>query len=88
MEYDPMEYLCIQVNREENHIQIKKEDLCERKCENKSCTLICPTGVYHWQQKLAVRYWRCLECGACQIVCPNISWSFPSPPYGVSYKKN
>lgn len=88
MQYDPLDYLQVQVDKKKNHIQIIHPERCQKNCDNKACTIICPTDVYHFQEFLDVRYWRCLECGACEIVCSNISWIFPLPPYGVSYKKN
>lgn len=85
--YDPIDLLTITVHRERNHIGIKSEKQCTT-CTSKICTLICPTEVYYWKDRLDIKYWRCLECGACEIVCSNIDWNYPLPPYGVSYREN
>lgn len=86
MEYDPMKYLVIKPDQK-NHIKIKNQRECHLQCKRKECTIICPTDVFFFHEHLEIRYWRCLECGACAIICQNIEWEFPHPPYGVSYKK-
>ena len=43
-------------------------------CLDKTCTIICPANVYSYSEtdkKLTVSYEKCLECGACRIVCKN-----------------
>ncbi len=87
MEYDPVECLEIRPHKERSHIEIIDKSACHR-CESKACTLVCPTGVFYWKDGLDIKYWRCLECGACEVTCSKIEWSFPTPPYGVSYRKN
>lgn len=87
MEYDPVELVTILPHKERNHITIKNEKEC-KECAARVCSVICPTAVYYYKDKLDIKYWQCLECGACEIACSNIEWKFPMPPYGVSYKKN
>ena len=47
-----------------SHLQPVQE--CCRICNSKICTIICPAGVYEWDErlnKLIVNYENCLECG-------------------------
>ena len=61
------------------------------KCKEKTCTFICPAGVYSVDEntkEIVVQYENCLECGACRIACPygTIEWEYPEAGYGVIYK--
>ena len=43
-------------------------------CIDKTCTIICPANVYNYneaEKKLTVSYEKCLECGACRLICKN-----------------
>ncbi|NMA69771.1 MAG: 4Fe-4S dicluster domain-containing protein [Desulfitobacterium sp.] len=73
-----------------NHIKIKNPDLC-LKCKDKVCTFICPAHVYDWDEeenRIAVGYEGCLECGTCRVACTddNILWEYPRGGFGVSWK--
>ncbi|NLP44420.1 MAG: 4Fe-4S dicluster domain-containing protein [Peptococcaceae bacterium] len=73
-----------------NHIKILNNDVCLR-CETKPCTFICPAHVYDWDEeenRIAVGYEGCLECGTCRVGCPyeNIKWEYPRGGFGVSWK--
>lgn len=73
-----------------SHLKPVQED-CQ-KCESKICTIICPAGVYEWDeesQKMIVNYENCLECGACRIACKNCSlgWEYPKGNKGVTFKQ-
>ncbi len=86
---DPVRENNIVVNSKESHIQIKRDLSCRKKCDDKPCTHFCPSQVFHWQNEaIEVRYWRCLECGACLVGCPyqNIALKYPEPPYGIQYR--
>ena len=70
-----------------SHLKPVQED-CQ-KCESKICTIICPDGVYEWDeesQKMIVNYENCLECGACRIACENC-WEYPKGNKGVTVKQ-
>ena len=50
-------------------------------CIEKTCTIVCPANVYSYnenEKKLAVSYEKCLECGACKVVCKHIQWTYPN----------
>lgn len=60
-------------------------------CAEKPCTMICPANVYNYneaEKKLTVSYEKCLECGACRIVCNHIKWEYPESGKGVVFKKS
>ena len=66
------------------------EELC-RECGKRTCTYICPAGVYEWREaegRVHVAYENCLECGACRVACgmSSIEWSNPAWGEGVAYK--
>ena len=63
---------------------------CCRICKSKICTIICPAGVYSWENnKLVVNFENCLECGACRIACESASlgWEYPKGIKGVTFKQ-
>lgn len=73
----------------ESHLTVDN-DICMR-CNEKSCTYICPADVYEWDDEkciMKIRYENCLECGACKIACEkdNIIWKYPDAEYGVKFK--
>lgn len=78
-------------------VKYKTDDSCHLEpdeskclqCLEKVCTIVCPAGVYNFnesERKLTVSYEKCLECGACKILCKNISWKYPKGGKGVVYK--
>lgn len=72
----------------ESHLLPVQE--CCRICKSKICTIICPAGVYNWENnKLVVNYENCLECGACRIACETsaLGWEYPKGNKGVTFKQ-
>lgn len=66
---------------------------CCRLCVSKACTIVCPAGVYEWdeeEQKLIVKFENCLECGACRVVCESksLNGSTLKAQKGVTYKQS
>nr|WP_197970097.1 4Fe-4S dicluster domain-containing protein [Paenibacillus sp. URB8-2] len=75
---------------ETSHLKIKNERLC-MDCSTKSCTFICPSDVYEWndeQKRPTISFENCLECGTCRIACPseNIDWTYMRGGYGIAYR--
>jgi len=73
------------------HIDIRNDAVCQTQCKDKTCTVVCPARVYVWEpslNKLVVSYENCIECGACQMLCPfdNIDCEMPRGGFGVQYK--
>ena len=71
----------------EPHIVIEKE-LCHT-CEGKPCTIVCPAGLYVWENEQITHSCEgCLECGSCKIICrPGaITWRYPRGGYGVRFR--
>ena len=73
----------------ESHLILNKEVCWE--CDERACLLICPSGVYRWDEgkkEVTISYEGCLECGACRISCPQgaIDWKNPRGGFGVSYQ--
>ena len=65
---------------------------CCKVCVTKACTVVCPAGVYEWnedEQKLIVNFENCLECGACRIACERkcMGWEYPKGTKGVTFKQ-
>ena len=72
----------------ESHLLPVQE--CCRICKSKICTVICPAGVYSWENnKLVVNYENCLECGACRIACEtsSLGWEYQKGNKGVTFKQ-
>ena len=72
----------------ESHLLPVQE--CCKICKSKICTVICPAGVYSWENnKLIVNYENCLECGACRIACEtsSLGWEYPKGNKGVTFKQ-
>jgi ferredoxin like protein len=58
-------------------------------CEGRPCVLVCPAGLFNWEDnRLTIIWEKCLECGACPVVCPYaaIQWRFPREGRGVKYR--
>ncbi|KJE50008.1 MULTISPECIES: ferredoxin family protein [Acidiplasma] len=78
---------------EKPHLSIRDSGLC-LECEKENgnpqpCILICPAGVYTWEdKKIVVGYENCVECGACRIACPydNINWEYPRFGRGIALR--
>lgn len=73
------------------HLSIRDPALC-LKCARKQCTLVCPSGVYRWDEnlrKIVVGWENCMEIGACTVACnefDNILMTYPKGGYGISYR--
>lgn len=63
--------LSYNIDKENAHIDIKDLEIC-RKCPSKWCVHSCPAGVYQYAEDGAItwNYENCVECGACQYICP------------------
>ncbi|MHB8171434.1 MAG: ferredoxin family protein [Thermincolia bacterium] len=83
----PLEFNKSKVDQH-SHIAIEDAGFCSKKCNLKPCTYICPSQVYSWQNKsLRIDYARCVECGACQIICQdNIRFNYPRGGFGVDWQ--
>lgn len=60
-------------------------------CIDRVCTIVCPAKVYNYnemEKKLTVSYEKCLECGACKIICKHINWKYPKGGKGVIFKNS
>lgn len=58
-------------------------------CHDKPCTIVCPVKDYVWEGgRLVVSYEGCVECGACEVVCPfgKIKVNLPPSGHGVNYR--
>ena len=70
----------------EPHISIDR-DLC-LVCESRPCTIICPAGLYVWENDQLVHNCEgCLECGSCRAICSQgaVTWRYPLGGCGVRY---
>lgn len=72
------------------HVVIAAPDNC-RQCRDKNCLLVCPSGVFEWDNipahPVLVHYKQCFECGACRLACPAgaVEFSYPRGGYGVVF---
>ena len=79
-----------EIDEQNNHIAVDHA-LCQD-CEQKPCLTVCPAEVYLWvDDKVAVRYENCLECGTCQISCDTggnraIDWQPPQGGFGIIFR--
>jgi ferredoxin like protein len=78
------------IDGKNSHIQVD-HDHCMG-CENKPCLTVCPAQVYQWvDQRVAVRFENCLECGTCSIACDKIgkgaiTWRNPAGGFGIQFR--
>ncbi len=86
---DKLATLSFKVNEGKPHLKIIDQEVCAR-CVEKPCTTACPVGNYKVEEnRRTTIYWsNCIECGTCRIICPsqNISWTYPTGGFGVSYR--
>jgi ferredoxin like protein len=71
----------------ENHLKVNTSK-CHG-CSDKPCTTVCPVKDFKWENdRLVVSYEGCVECGACEIVCPfnMIKVTYPPAGHGVAYR--
>jgi ferredoxin like protein len=79
-----------EIDEEQSHIQVNLERCKE--CALKPCLTVCPAQVYLWvENRVAVRYENCLECGTCQIACDSggqggITWRNPQGGFGIQFR--
>lgn len=72
------------------HLKVIDETKCLQ-CIDKPCTIVCPANVYNYneaEKKLTISYEKCLECGACRLICKNIDWKYPRGGKGVIFKSS
>lgn len=74
---------------EVSHLKADRAECNE--CVSKICEIICPAGVYEWDdmaKTLIINYENCLECGACRIACEKkcLKWEYPRGGKGVVFK--
>lgn len=73
-----------------SHIRLDGECGCAT-CVERPCFHVCPAGVFTWDEngeRPLVCWQRCLECGTCELVCPQgkIKFSYPRGGHGVINK--
>lgn len=79
-----------EIDEQNSHITVEHSQ-CQP-CENRPCLTVCPAEVYLWvDEKVAVRYENCLECGTCQIACDTggnsaIDWQPPQGGFGIVFR--
>jgi ferredoxin like protein len=79
-----------EIDTEQSHIAVDHAR-CES-CAPKPCLTVCPADVYRWvDDKVAVRYENCLECGTCQLACDHggnggITWQNPQGGFGIVFR--
>ncbi len=74
----------------DSHIVVRHE-VCRDRCTRRSCLVVCPAGVYSWNQErdqLHVEFEGCLECGSCMIACRHgaLEWRYPRAGFGVQFR--
>lgn len=75
---------------EQSHISIEHSRCAN--CGLKPCLTVCPAAVYVWvEDKVAIRYENCLECGTCTIACEGggngaINWHPPQGGFGIVFR--
>jgi ferredoxin like protein len=89
---DSREYLSLAAisPAQASHIRLDGENRCAT-CDDRTCLHVCPAGVFAWDEsgeRPLVCWQRCLECGACELVCPRgiIKFSYPRGGHGVINK--
>jgi len=79
-----------EIDEQNSHIKVD-HSRCQD-CASRPCLTVCPAAVYLWvDEKVAVRYENCLECGTCQIACDTggngaIDWQPPQGGFGIVYR--
>lgn len=69
------------------HITLNNEGC--RQCQDKPCLFVCPAEVYKEKDGEILAEWAaCLECGTCNIVCPQkcLTWTYPRGGFGINYR--
>jgi len=79
-----------EIDEQNSHIKVD-HPRCQD-CTAQPCLTVCPAEVYLWvDEKVAVRYENCLECGTCQIACDSggnsaIDWQPPHGGFGIIFR--
>ncbi len=79
-----------EIDAENSHIQVDHARCVD--CTIKPCLTCCPARVYRWvDDRVAVSYENCLECGTCQIACDSggkggITWHVPAGGFGILFR--
>ncbi|HRE25907.1 MAG TPA: 4Fe-4S dicluster domain-containing protein [Anaerolineales bacterium] len=79
-----------EIDAEQSHIAVD-HDKCKT-CTTRPCLVCCPAIVYRWtDERVAVAYENCLECGTCQIACDHggrgaITWHIPAGGFGIAFR--
>lgn len=70
------------------HVEVIATAVCHN-CREKTCCSVCPTGVFYVDERgdTQADYCRCVECGACVLVCSpeNIRLDYPHDGHGVLF---
>ncbi len=86
---EELQYLTRFAADDTSHVRIKDINICLTKCEDKTCTFVCPGEAYKWEgDRMFVGYEGCHECGSCRIACPhdNIEWNYPKGGKGIVFR--
>ncbi|MCD6450996.1 MAG: 4Fe-4S dicluster domain-containing protein [Acidobacteria bacterium] len=71
-----------------SHIEVDQEAF--KRAKDPAILYICPAKVYERNEETGeciVNFENCLECGTCQVACPDIvRWKNPMGGFGVSYR--
>jgi ferredoxin like protein len=79
-----------EIDEQNSHIEVDHERCLS--CIARPCLTVCPAEVYRWvDEKVAVNYENCLECGTCQIACDTggqgaINWQPPQGGFGIVFR--
>ena len=79
-----------EIDASHSHITVAAEKCVS--CRLRPCLTACPAEVYRWvDERVAVRYENCLECGTCQLVCDGfgnggLTWHNPEGGMGVRFR--
>src|SRR5512140_2456426 len=75
---------------EQSHITVEQSRCVS--CAARPCLTVCPAQVYKQvEDRIAVAFENCLECGTCQISCESggnggITWRYPRGGFGVIFR--
>jgi ferredoxin like protein len=77
---------------DETHSHITVDSARCAICTARPCLTVCPAQVYRWiEERIAIRYENCLECGTCQVTCDSlgqggIDWRPPAGGFGIRFR--
>lgn len=69
-------------------IRINDKSRCTEICTGTNCIYVCPVGLFTLSGSDLVFHEEgpCLECGACRLVCDNITFDYPPAGEGVLHR--